>query len=372
MIIINVFADQVTKVVLAKDEKEREALFLDRLDPTFGDGVHVGPPGPDTYWFYVLALKNLSPRLGKLRIGIMNDIARKDVQIIEKEDQVARLLLHPEFVGIGCHARDMDLSCADLDEEENVVVDPTTKRQNFLRKEIARPKRLPMAADEFRPRAVARRGIDGKVVLSKDAVDRRSPDFESKIVELTLDPAGAPAFSLGHMNDQFANFVGNSVALRFFFRFVIGLFHHLLAVFTFILNPSEEGSRRDDADQFLDLRAKRHAKFNECRSLSLGCIDLLGQSRAKDPILGLQILDVPPEFGIGRAGDHCQQWMDKLPQRRSHRCISRVIVTIGWVSSAGTPLKTLVTKVYPRNSHEAWNVRTPYASGREVAPRTAI
>ena len=75
-------------------------------------------------------------------------------------------------------------------------------------------------------------------------------------------------------------------------------------------DPSGKGPGVDDGDQFLDCRAEPHAQLDERASFRRSHRDTLGQLAPKNPVLGLEVLDVQDQVLLGRTGDEKQQWMN--------------------------------------------------------------
>ena len=187
-------------------------------------------------------------------------------------------------------------------KNKHVVRDRPSHRPDGFREEVRGPDRLDVPLNEVMPSAAAtfRPGIE--TILLQDAADGRPGDAaDAELPEFAENPPVAPAGGLGHLDDQLADL----------FRLPRPSPFARLHARPALAQPAGKGSRVDDGDDLLDLRAEPHAELQELGPFCRSHFDPFGQLVAKHPVLGLQILDHLDEFFLGGPGQEQQEGMDE-------------------------------------------------------------
>jgi hypothetical protein len=168
-----------------RDDGLRKGIGLRSVDrDLFGPDVHVLPELPELQ--------------SELRVVIVNEHPRLDVQLLHPHVRIPGLLHHPLLVGIERGRRTEDLAAAEMDEREDVGVELPPDRVDGFREEIARDQGIHVGRDELVPRhrrlavlLLLRRRVDA--LFDQNPPDRRMADDVAEFLQLPHDRAAAPA-----------------------------------------------------------------------------------------------------------------------------------------------------------------------------------
>ena len=156
------------------------------------------------------------------------------------ETALAWSIIHARS-GLAVKSADVNAAGADVDEEQDVIGLQSRQRPDLLGEEVAGKQGIGMALDELFPGRFAAIGSRVDAMFAQDVGDRRPRDLiESELLEFAVDARVAPAVFAGQSQDQVANFlVGSRPARLLGVRLGVGIGG----------SSSEEGARRDDADE---------------------------------------------------------------------------------------------------------------------------
>ena len=159
-----------------------------------------------------------------------------------------------------------------------------------------------MSLDELRPTAVAALRPRIETVILQETFDSCSRDIvDAELLEFAQDSTVAPPGGLGHVQNELPDLFRLSGTAT-----LAGLLSGLT-----LAQPAGKGSRMDDGNDLLDLRAEPHAELQQFGPFRRGRFDPFGQSAAKHAVLGLEILDHLDEFLLRRTRQEQQEGVYK-------------------------------------------------------------
>ncbi|MDZ4818596.1 MAG: hypothetical protein SGJ20_06445 [Planctomycetota bacterium] len=186
----------------------------------------------------------------------------------------------------------------DLDEEEYVKCNGPAKSPDFSCEEITGPQGLEMPLHEVMPGAPAALWTGLKSILLQNAADCCSRDImDAELSKFPENPLGSSTGVLGHPENQFPDFFGLATATRL--SRCPSTLHGL--------DPTRKRPWMDDRNQFFNCWANAKTKFDQPGPFRESNGNPLWQLATQNPILGLEIFNVPDQFLIRRPGDQQQQ-----------------------------------------------------------------
>ena len=100
VVMVQVFFDQMPKMVLAEDEEVIEAFDLERLQPALHERVHVGGARTRPHHFDIFRLKNRVEANRELCVVVADQVSRLVSFIVEVHREIPSLLGHPGPFGL--------------------------------------------------------------------------------------------------------------------------------------------------------------------------------------------------------------------------------------------------------------------------------
>ncbi len=235
---------------------------------------------------------------GELAVAVADQIAAPGNQVATIGGKITGGLPHPVIGGIAGDVGDIDLSAADVHEEEAVVGDQCKNRPDFGGEEVGGQQTIGMAADEVRPAGFTfsqRSGIDA--MFFKDVFNSLVTEDMIQGSQGTGDSAITPARILpSHAKDQIDN---GGISPRSPGGFGFPASGGVELRRDQFPMPPQYGFRRDDAGNGFE-RVPAQLFSDSCQrdSLAIGELRSAGNLVPQDAILGGQIFDLEPKLFV--------------------------------------------------------------------------
>ena len=154
MVVRGILLEYMAKRPLAEEYYPVQTFGLDRQNESFGICVQIRRTRWQLHRFDIHRSKQAIEMITELAIPVVNQIPAVIVHEHAFFDigDIAYDLCHPFPMRIRRDSRDVDLACAQMDEEKDVIRGQTVARPHFGGEEIGGYQYIHMASDELMPR----------------------------------------------------------------------------------------------------------------------------------------------------------------------------------------------------------------------------
>src|ERR1019366_6220593 len=135
----------------------------------------------------------------ELRISIADEETHLASGLFELRCEIASDLGHPQTVGVGGHAEQVDDAPFELDDEQHVI---TAEQNGVDREEISGQEAFGLGAEELAPAGPNSPGRGSKAVTAEDTGDAGFRDIDAKLSKFPDDAEVAPAGVLTSLSGQ--------------------------------------------------------------------------------------------------------------------------------------------------------------------------
>ena len=126
----------------------------------------------------------------ELRISIADEETHLASGLFELRCEIESDLGHPQTVGVGGHAEQVDDAPFELDDEQHVI---TAEQNGVDREEISGQEAFGLSAEELFPAGPNSPGRGSKAVTAEDAGDAALRDIDAELSKFPDDAEVAPA-----------------------------------------------------------------------------------------------------------------------------------------------------------------------------------
>ena len=186
---IDIFAEQVHQVLVAEDREVVQALGFEGLHERLGVAVHFWNPDGALHHLDALALHDIVESAAVAVVVIADEVLGFHAEVMQMHAEVSGLLGYPVSIGIWRCTGDIDLTRADVLEEEGVVILPTERRLDLLGEEVAGPHGVGVRFDELVPGAMSTIRLGIIAVSTHDVADGGARDLfaQTELPQFAVD-----------------------------------------------------------------------------------------------------------------------------------------------------------------------------------------
>ncbi len=192
VVVPHVIVQNSLQLAPSDDQQVVEAFAADRADPTFREGVGVRRLDRGQDHGRADRSEDVIEGRGELRVPVANQVSHRPAAILERPDQIARLLSDPRAGRVGRDSSQVHSSSAQLDEEEDRQL---AQPDGVDGEEVTGEDTVGLLAQE-RPPARGRPGSGRRranTVGAQYPADRGSRHPVAESSQLALDPLVSPA-----------------------------------------------------------------------------------------------------------------------------------------------------------------------------------
>src|SRR6266511_1093054 len=199
VVVVGVGAQDMFELATAEDEQPVEALSTDAADPALGVGVRVRRLDGCADHCDPLSSEDVIEAAAELGVAIVDEEAERLPAVIERHQEVARLLGDPGACWVRGAGDEFDPAALERDEEEHV--DPF-QPGGLDREEIAGERRRRVLAEEVAPGELISLRRGRQPVADEDRPHRGRRNTDAKTPQLADDPSVAPTRVLASQTDN--------------------------------------------------------------------------------------------------------------------------------------------------------------------------
>ncbi|MDP9174571.1 MAG: hypothetical protein M3O30_11990 [Planctomycetota bacterium] len=269
VVILNEFRNGSVQGSLAEEDHPVEAFIFNGSNESFSEGVQIRASRRQRQCFDADRTQDHVEASRKLGVPISDQISASGKQSAAAGGEIASGLPHPCISRVASDSRQVDLSAADMDEEEAVVGYQAESGPNFGGEEVGGEQAIRMGTDEVGPTCLAlpmRRWVDA--MFFEDVFDGLMADVVIQGDQGASDSAIAPGGILPRqLQDQIDN---DDIGLRSSdgFRFPTGSPIELLGD-QFSVPSKNRFGRDDTGDSFKRFTAELLADGRKRDSLAV-------------------------------------------------------------------------------------------------------
>src|SRR6266851_98860 len=305
MIMLHILLERMPEGTFSKQDEPRERFLLHGAYPALGVGVQIRRPRRQGHPLDSGGVDHLLKDWAVLPISVMDEVLPGSQEAPFVHRDVPRHLHHPRLIGMRCHARDMDLTAAQMDEKEHVIGHQPTPCPHLGGEEVGGYQHLHVRADKLLPR---RGGLTlwrrWEAMALEDIADRLVADGVPKVgegVDNAVIPPGTILLRQTH-HQSLDLLVDRGAAGSLALLGAVKLLGDQLAV------PAENRVGFDDLRHFLQgllpqLLAQLGQGFALAITQAYATFDLVAQ----DAIFGHEVLIAYQQFLIDSPSDIGQQ-----------------------------------------------------------------
>jgi len=166
MVVSDIFCDGMLERGFAKENHSVEAFFFDRFHESFSERIEIRTSGRKRQWFDSGGSEDHVETGSELGVSIADQMPASREQVASAAGEITGDLTHPGIRRIPSDPGDVDLSAADVDEEEAVIGNQPKCGPDFGGEEIGGEQAVGVRLDEVGPTgftfagAVAGQGSD--------------------------------------------------------------------------------------------------------------------------------------------------------------------------------------------------------------------
>ncbi len=192
VVVLKIFADNISQLLLARQDEVIEALALKAADEGLHVAVVLGRLGRDELSPAADGFQNICELAREERVAVVDEVGHVLEPAVPYVALVAGDLGHPLAVGVAADAAAPDLAGGDVLEEQDVLAPKAVLRQQLVGGEVAGGEDVLVRLVELAD--VALRASVGRedAVLVEDALDGHEADLVAQPVDEVGNPPVAP------------------------------------------------------------------------------------------------------------------------------------------------------------------------------------
>jgi hypothetical protein len=329
VIMIDRFSDQIIQVLFAEDIEVIQNLGLERLDDTLDIGYNVRGTNGGLLDLGACFREFRIEARRELTVPVMHQNLNTELGLLRESEHRRGLLLNPRIVRVVRAGRDVNSPRSDVNEYEDKYLANAQSGDDAFREEVALPECGGVNLDELVPRTHAPFGTWVESVFTQDVSNGASANnTDTQFLQLAQNACEAPSVFAGHFEDQTTDVNPGSRP-----AFLPSIHRRSPA----LTNPATERVRMDDGDQLIQGFTQFGTKSNEPISFVRSQSDPRGQFVSQDPVLNLQVADMPGEIFVGRGRKNQQESSIDVAHRGNLIKCSRGNRLASFLHTARTP-----------------------------------